>query len=146
MIGRISTYGETFKVGSLEFGYELDTDIEPADVCGDEVIPFVYGRGEIFINAPEGRSFSMEVDTYWGKNESGLTWFEDFTDNGDGLCEYVENGDYVPVNNETYQWLESQAGGYRELIEAMSTATCKMLRDNRDKAQEILEEYRKEAA
>ncbi len=146
MIERISAFGKTFKVGSLEIGYQIDTDIEPADVCGDEIIPFVWGRGEIFINAPEGRSFSMEIDTYWGKHESGITWFEDYTDNGDGLCEYMENGDYVPVDNETYQWLENQAGGYSELIEAISMATCMMLRDNKPQAQEILAEYRKEAA
>ena len=146
MTERISNFGKTFKVGTLEIGYQIDTDIEPADVCGDEIIPFVYGRGEVFINAPEGRCFSMDVDTYWGKYESGYTWFEDHTDNGEGLCEYVESGDYVSVSSEAYQWLENQAGGYSKLSEALSMATCMMLRDNKARAQEILEEYRKEAA
>ena len=135
--------GKECRAGSIVMQAEISDEIEPADTCSGEVIPFVWTPSGSVSFKFEGRSYYADFAAYWGE-DSGRKWYEIATDSTAGLMEECPGGGYQPIALERLQALEKAAGGQWHFWDCINRAMASAARAAMESACEFLRECRAE--
>lgn len=139
----ISKMGGIESVNGINMQAEISDEIEPADTCSGEVIPFVWTPSGCVSFEFEGRSYYADFAAYWGE-DNGRKWCEIDTDSTEGLMEECAGGGYQPIALERLQALEKAAGGQWHFWDCINRAMASAARAAMESACEFLRECRAE--
>lgn len=139
----ISVIGEKFEANDVFVQCEIMSELNAADACGDEIIPFVWtSHGVSTLINFNGRQFFFDSDGYWGEKE-GREWFEVEDDEYSGIRECID-GDIQQVDDEDFRKVVDRVGGNRELWELVEKAQNSAMQAAMKEAIEFLNECRNE--